>query len=237
MGGFSKTDMGSLMKVITGKIDSLPDITRVLLGLSKGNPPYGFEDAMRLAGSIDKLEERFAIMGFAPKKGFRASFEAACELVPREAPLREKLLFLWLAYLIYKAADASRASKAREDSGATQDIEKIEEKEQHILNLIRQGSTPLSFKSSLSAFAKHEGALRKEDEINESAKQRTIHGSAVQQPAQSQVGCANFVLRGQCSYGASCKFSHSDQAKCPRGSACTFVSSPKGCAFVGPNSH
>ena len=132
---------------------------------------------------------------------------------------------------------AVQKSKAKEDSHATQEIDKIEEKEQHILNLIRQGATPLSFQSSLSAFAKHEGAQRKEDEINENAKQRMIHGSAAQQPAQNQFGCSNFVLRGQCSYGSSCKFLHSDQAKCPRGSTCAFVSSPRGCAFVGPNSH
>jgi len=60
-----------------------------------------------------------------------------------------------------------------------------------------------------------------------------IAGSGAQ---STRFGCIDF-FRGLCSRGVNCRNEHSDQAKCPRGSACPFQMKPGGCFFVGLNSH
>jgi hypothetical protein len=236
LGNVTRAEMCTVLKLITGKYDNHREAALALLTLGKGVIPWGYENNMRAARTLDKIEYCFSIMGVEPTSGFQDCYEAASAAVPREAPNREKLLHLWFALVIFKVAEASRASKARGDSQAVLKISEIEVKEQHFLNLIRQGTTPVELESSFSIFAKFEGSIRKEEGDQGGAKQRAEHGST-QSAGRQQFGCSNFVSKGQCSFGAAGKLVHSNQAKCPHGATCTFLSTPRVCSFVGPNSN
>lgn len=85
---------------------------------------------MRVARIFDKLEKRYSIPGMDATRGFQDCCEEASTAAPQEAPNREKLLHLWLAWVIFKVGEASRASKAKSDHQATQSLNLIEAKEQ-----------------------------------------------------------------------------------------------------------
>lgn len=121
--------MSTLLKLVTCNFEKLEDATRALIILGKGIIPWGYEDNMRATGMIDKLETRYSIMGLDAKSRFLVSYEESSAMVHREAPNREKLLHLWLAYLIFKAAEKSRANKAKDDTRATLNLSDIEGKD------------------------------------------------------------------------------------------------------------
>ena len=85
----TRVEMGTVLKVITGKCDTLREVALALLTLGKGNIPWGYENNMRVARIFDKLEKRYAIPGMDATRGFQDCCEESSTTVPQESPNRE----------------------------------------------------------------------------------------------------------------------------------------------------
>lgn len=265
--GTDKASVIALMKVITGSASDSGEMATLLLeaGACYGRPAMHTdpEDTERIWVRMDKLNAHYKFLPVAPNKNFKAMLDTVKEKVPREVTNRIGNTFLLMAQVTFIVLAKNRSEILADTPRGTLDLSALSEEASSNLRLMREGINPVDFKQMMASVAKYEARIRREEGRGSSGPERAEKMQITQQmqgasgaavaaaaggagtsgPAGSPpngstiiFGCIDF-MRGICTRGVACRNEHSDQAKCPRGATCPYLSKQAGCFFKGPNSH
>ena len=226
---FDVGQAGGIILLLVGKIDNWVEALNFMLCSASEVACFdSMETATFIVTNLDKLNHTYRFID-VPEGGFMKILERAKRRIQMRVHNRTRNILLALAWLFFKVAVKNRSNVAAGNTSTPLSWERELNDFNFDVHDIEEAHLPNRLRAGLPIYDKW---------TQKSHKYITFIDNEPPPPLQAhKKGCFDFVVGNKCKWRDKCWGVHSDQAKCPNGPSCKFISSSKGCAFKGPDSH